>query len=124
MTSLPNPVTAGEVYRKRWKIEFCFKCLKSNGFNLQRVNFKNPVKIGLLIAVIVFAYVLYLLEGIQQRKQIKTKRYRSGQSGPAQSFFKRGIQALSMGLLDFKQFLRRVRVWFEARSRVRWHFVQ
>lgn len=37
MTSLPNPITAGEVYRKRWKIEFCFKYLKTNGFNLQQV---------------------------------------------------------------------------------------
>ena len=102
----------------------CFKCLKSNGFNLQQVNFKNPIKIGLLIAVVVFAYVLCLLEGIQQRKRIKTKHYRSGLTGPAQSFFKKGMQELSARLVDFKQFLKRVITWCNSLPKVKWHFVQ
>ena len=63
-----------------------FKCFKTNEFNLQQMNFKNPLKISLLMAIIVFAYVLCLLEGLKQRKQITTKRYRSGAIGPAQSF--------------------------------------
>lgn len=46
ITSLPDAITASELYRKRWKIEICFKCFKTNGFNLQQMNFKSPVKIG------------------------------------------------------------------------------
>lgn len=37
ITSLPNVVVATELYRKRWKIEICFKCFKTNGFNLQQM---------------------------------------------------------------------------------------
>ena len=124
ITSLPNVITACELYRKRWKIEICFKCFKTNGFNLQQMNFKNPLKISLLMAIIVFAYVLCLLEGLRERKQIVTKRYRSEVAGPAQSFFKRGIQEVNARLLDFKHFLKRVRAWFNARPRVKWRFVQ
>lgn len=124
ITSLPNVITASELYRKRWKIEICFKCFKTNGFNLQQMNFKNPLKISLLMAIIVFAYVLCLLEGLKQRKQILTKRYRSGSEGPAQSFFKRGIQAISSHLLNFERFLKQVKAWFDARPRIKWRFVQ
>ena len=37
ITSLPEAITASELYRKRWKIEICFKCFKTNGFNLQQM---------------------------------------------------------------------------------------
>jgi hypothetical protein len=124
ITSLPDAITASELYRKRWKIEICFKCCKTNGFNLQQMNFKSPAKIALLMAIVVFAYVLCLLEGMEQRTQITTKRYRSGASGPAQSFFKRGLQEVNARLLDFGRFLERVKAWFDNRLKVKWGFVQ
>jgi hypothetical protein len=37
ITSLPDAIAASELYRKRWKIEICFKCFKTNGFNLQQM---------------------------------------------------------------------------------------
>ncbi|MBO0953205.1 hypothetical protein J2I46_31830 [Fibrella sp. HMF5405] len=115
---------ASELYRKRWKIETCFKCLKTNGSNLQQTTTKQPAKIALLLAVVVFAYVLCLLEGFRQRAQIRLKRYRSGSSGPAQSFFKRGIQFIASGLVDFLVFLRLVQRWLEAGPKEKWSFVQ
>lgn len=44
ITSLADPIKASEDYPKRGsplgrKIERCFKCLKTNGFNLQQMNF-------------------------------------------------------------------------------------
>ncbi|WP_310589150.1 transposase [Fibrella forsythiae] len=124
ITSLTSPIVASELYRKRWKIETCFKCLKTNGSNLQQTTTKQPAKIALLLAVVVFAYVLCLLEGFRQRAQIRLKRYRSGSSGPAQSFFKRGIQFIASGLVDFLVFLRLVQRWLEAGPKEKWSFVQ
>ena len=88
------------------------------------MSFKHLVKIELLLAVVVFAYVLCLSEGIRQRKQIRVKRFRSGLTGPAQSIFKLGLQELSALLIDFERFLKRVKGWFDSRSKVKWHFVQ
>jgi hypothetical protein len=76
------------------------------------------------MAIVVFAYVLCLLKGIEQRTQITTKRYRSGKSGPAQSFFKRGLQEINARLLDFGRFLDRVKAGFDTRPKVKWSFVQ
>lgn len=87
------------------------------------MNFKSPLKIGLLLAVIVFAYVLCLLEGLKQRKQIITKRYRSGLASLAQSLFKRDIQEISSRLLNFERFLKQIKTWFDSRPRVKWRFV-
>ena len=53
-----------------------------------------------------------------------SQRYRSGTTGPTQSFFKRGLQALNTRLLNFGQFLKQVNTWFKARPRVKWRFVQ
>jgi hypothetical protein len=61
---------------------------------------------------------------MEQRTQITTKRYRSGASGPAQSFFKRGLQEVNARLLDFGRFLERVKAWFDTRLKVKWGFVQ
>jgi hypothetical protein len=59
---------------------YCFKCLKSNGFNLQLLNFKKPEKISLLMAVVVFAYVLCVVEGFKAKGKIAIKKYKSGKT--------------------------------------------
>jgi hypothetical protein len=46
------------IYRMRWKIEHCFKHLKSNGFNLEAMNVKGKAKQNLLLAIVVFTYTL------------------------------------------------------------------
>jgi hypothetical protein len=45
ISSLAEPIKASEHYPKRWKIE---GCLKTNGFKLQQINFKKPLKVNLL----------------------------------------------------------------------------
>jgi hypothetical protein len=54
ITRLSDHHKACQMYRKRWKIERCFQCLKSNGFNIEQLNFKKPAKVNLLFAIVVF----------------------------------------------------------------------
>ena len=59
-----SAVKIAYVYGIRWKIEHCFKQLKSNGFNLEAMNIRGRAKQNLMIAIIVFTYVLSILEGL------------------------------------------------------------
>lgn len=44
ITNLDLPARAiGDIYRLRWKIEYCFKHLKTNGFQLEQINLKQKV---------------------------------------------------------------------------------
>ncbi len=59
-----SPYATVERYLLRWKIEHCFRQLKSNGFKLELVNLGDPERRRLLIAVVVFAYILSVIEGL------------------------------------------------------------
>ncbi|MBK8567357.1 MAG: transposase [Saprospiraceae bacterium] len=53
-----------EAYRKRWGIEDFFLHCKTNGFNMEDLNFKNLEKVQLLMALAVFS----LLNGLIKRE--------------------------------------------------------
>lgn len=57
-----------QAYRKRWGIEVFFLHCKTNGFNLEDLNFKDLMKVQLLIAVVAVAYVLAMLSGLHQQE--------------------------------------------------------
>lgn len=59
-------------YRKRWKIEHCFRQLKSNGFELEHFNLATEPRQRLLMSLVVFAYVVSVVESL------KTYRHRVG----------------------------------------------
>ncbi|GAB4038274.1 hypothetical protein GCM10028809_55920 [Spirosoma gilvum] len=124
LTSLDNVHTATELYRKRWRIEQCFKALKSNGFNLQAMNFKKTSKIELLLAVVMFAYVLSIIEGETHQQQIPTKNYADLTTAPAQSLFKKGLDLLNAKLIWFEQFLVYLQTIYQLISKRRFQFVQ
>lgn len=65
-----------QAYRKRWGIEVFFLHCKTNGFNLEDLNFKDLMKVQLLIAVVAVAYVLALLNGLLH-EEIKPARVKS-----------------------------------------------
>ena len=119
ITSLADPIKAREHYRKRWKIEGCFKCLKTNGFNLQQINFKKPFKVNLLLAIVVLASVLSLVEGFKQKSAVK--RYQNGKQGPA---FRLGLQHINAIAGAFKQFLTWLLAYFIPPEKPKRHFVQ
>jgi transposase len=84
-------------YCKRWKIECCFKNLKTNGFNIEDINLHSDEKIELMIAVLAMLYLLAVKQGILKHlsKPIPLKKYKDGTKQMAISFFRLGCYILS-----------------------------
>lgn len=91
LTSLENPKEAIEAYGQRWMIECCFKHLKSNGFHLEAINFKEVNRIRLMMALVIFAYCLCVHEGIKKLDEIPTKKYANGKVYLQKSVFRTGL---------------------------------
>jgi hypothetical protein len=79
-------------YLKRWKIECCFKNLKTNGFNLEDINFRSDQKIELMIGILALIYILAIREGILKHltKPIALKKYKDGTTQLVISVFRTG----------------------------------
>lgn len=80
-------------YLKRWKIECCFKHLKSNGFNIEDINLKVDDKIELMMGVLVMVYMLAVREGLlsNRKNPIPFKKYRDGTTYLSISIFRMGM---------------------------------
>ena len=80
-------------YLKRWKIECCFKHLKSNGFNIEDINLKVDEKIELMMGVLAMVYLFAVREGLlsHKRKQIPLKKYSNGKIYLSISIFRMGL---------------------------------
>ena len=107
---ISNMENANEVllsYMKRWKIECCFRHLKSNGFNVEAMNFKQDGKIQLMIAVVIMAYVLAIREGILKhcKNPIPVKKYANGKTYLSVSIFRTGLEILDQLILTVKSII-------------------
>ena len=92
-----DPAQVQMHYGRRWSIEVFFKHCKTNGFNLEDLNLKNLDRVRVVLAVVSFAYVLSIREGLAQDQQrpVKPKRCRAtGRSWRAESIFRRGYRSL------------------------------
>ena len=91
-------------YMKRWKIECCFRHLKSNGFNVEAMNFEKDNKIQLMIGVVIIAYVLAIREGILKhcKNPIPLKKYANGKTYLSVSIFRTGLEILDQLILTVK----------------------
>lgn len=88
-------------YLKRWKIECCFKNLKTNGFNIEDINLKSDKKIELMMGVLALTYLISVKEGILKHliKPVPLKRYKDGKKYPAISIFRMGF-AIVQNMFD------------------------
>ena len=108
ISSLENRSTIIKIYPIRWTIECCFKHLKSNGFNLEQMNLKQAQKVKLMIAILVFLYVLCIREGLQQtKKSMKSswKKYQNGKICLAISFYRKGLSYVQLRCFDLQSFI-------------------
>jgi transposase len=80
-------------YLKRWKIECCFKHLKSNGFNIEDINLKIDDKIELMMGVLAMVYIMAVKEGLlsHKLKPILFKKYKDGKKYLSISIFRMGL---------------------------------
>ena len=83
-------------YLKRWKIECCFKHLKTNGFKLEDINVKIEAKIELMMAILAMVYIIAVKEGLlsHQRKPIPLKKYNNGTTYLSISIFRMGVHII------------------------------
>lgn len=123
ISSLTDKVKVTAAYRHRWRIESCFKHLKTQGFNIEDLNFKNDGKIMLLIAIVVMAYVLSLQEAFQ-RGSTKEKVYRDGKRVLATSYFSQGITCLRRHAQSLVAFIRYLEGVTRALFDSKWLYVQ
>lgn len=81
-------------YLRRWQIEHCFRQLKSNGFDLEKINLGSKQRRRLLVAITVLAYVISVVEGlVDYVRSVKVKRHGSrGCTYPAESLFRYGVE--------------------------------
>ena len=114
-------------YPIRWKIECCFKHLKSNGFNLEDINLKKPLKVKLMMAVVCFLYTLCISQGLLRYRQSKKsdyKNYSDGSSTLAESVFKKGKSIVSMKFRNLKSFLMFIAQIIDGKKPPKWVHVQ
>lgn len=80
-------------YLKRWKIECCFKHLKTNGFNIEDINLKIDEKIELMMGILAMVYIVAVKEGLlsHKRKPIPWKKYKNGKKYLSISIFRMGM---------------------------------
>jgi hypothetical protein len=108
LTTLPDAKKAAELYAKRWKIECLFKHLKTNGYNLEDLNLRDPGKNLLMFAIVTRAYVLAIREGLKRQKTIPMNKYADGSEWPEVSIFREGLAIITGICYRFIGFLKYV----------------
>jgi hypothetical protein len=99
-------IKIASIYKIRWKIEHCFKQLKSNGFDLEAMNVKGKAKQNLMFAIVVFTYVLSVLEGLKDYKKIAVKTYSDGTTSKAVSVFRNGVDKIVIQANSLQKFFK------------------
>lgn len=87
-----RPQAALAQYRKRWRIETLFSCLKSRGLGLEDTHMTNPEKLSTLLAVLAIAFCLAFKAGLWavRREPSPTKKH----GFPARAIFAIGLNVL------------------------------
>jgi len=57
IVSFNKPENAKEDYQKRWKIEMCFKAMKSSGFDIEKTHLQDIQRIEKLLLIVMIAFV-------------------------------------------------------------------
>lgn len=80
-------------YLKRWKIECCFKNLKTNGFNIEDINLKSDEKIELMMGLLAMVYLIAIIEGLLKHhlQPIPLKEFKDGKKYLSISIFRMGL---------------------------------
>lgn len=114
LTNLDDLDLAAQQYRLRWKIECCFKHLKSNGFCLENMNLKQEHQVQLLFGCVVLVYALAIKAGviITAQKPVKILKYQNYQS-PAYSTFTIGIVGIKTLANNLNQLIDTICFFFD-----------
>ena len=123
ISTLESKIDILEGYRIRWRIENCFKHLKTNGFNLEDLNFNQDPKLLLMVAIVVMAYVLSVQQGISQGVK-KLKIYKDKSKNLTISFFRQGLSLVKAKIWNLKRFIKWVECILKDDWQGKWLYVQ
>ncbi len=105
LISTLTPAKAVAGYSKRYRIESMFKHLKSNGFDLESLHVKQAYKINMMMAALVLAYTLSVIEGlVKYKRKIAVKKH----GWPELSVFRYGLDLWQNELRCFKTFVNKI----------------
>ena len=112
MTNMEDMEQASIFYRKRYKIEVCFKHLKSSGFNLESLQVEGGHKVDLMFGALNVLYLMAIQNGIvhfeNHQQSIKTFQHSGVKNrtynAPAKSIFNKGCDILFENIFSFDEF--------------------
>ena len=107
------------LYRKQYKIEVCFKHLKSSGFNLDDLQVEGDHKVDLMFGALSVIYLMAIQKGIvhfEENEILKMNVYKNKNQpnvlykAPAKSIFKKGCELLFEKVFFLAEFYIELRV--------------
>jgi hypothetical protein len=106
---LQDAVEPVNLYRKRWRIECAFACLKRKGFELEDTHLQHPQRLETLMGVVAIAYVWCFIVGTTQTPP-PTKNH----GYPANSTFTLGKQTLIAIINDTEKIINSIHYLFNV----------
>lgn len=110
MTNMEDMIEASKFYRKRYKIEICFKHLKNSGLRLEELAVQGKHKIDLMFAVLTLIYLMAIQKGIVHFEQVEPQEMKIFYDpkpfiAPAKSVFMQGFENLLGEIFSFEEFV-------------------
>ncbi len=118
MTNMENMTEASKFYRKRYKIEICFKHLKKSGLRLEELAVEGQHKIDLMFAALTLIYLMTIQKGITHFENIEPQEMRifydpKPYIAPVKSVFMQGFENLLATVFSFEEFTKEISLLFE-----------
>lgn len=113
MTNMKDMTEASKFYRKRYKIEICFKHLKKTGLRLEEMSLAGQHKNDLMFAALTMIYMMSIQKGIiyfEEQEPQKMNLYHKPKPyiAPAKSVFMQGFEILLQNVFSFEEFVKEI----------------
>ena len=114
MTNMDDMIEASKFYRKRYKIEICFKHLKNCGLRLENLAVHGGHKADLMFAVLTLIYIMTIRKGIVHFETVEPQEMRvfydpKPYIAPAKSVFMQGFECVLANIFSFEEFVNEIR---------------
>jgi len=108
MTNMKDITEASKFYRKRYKIEICFKHLKNSGLRLEELAVQGQHKIDLMFAALTLIYIMAIKKGIVHFEEVEPQEMKvfydpKPYIAPAKSVFMQGFENLLATVFSFEE---------------------
>ena len=118
MTNMEDMTEASKFYRKRYKIEICFKHLKKCGLRLEDLAVQGQHKTDLMFAALTLIYIMAIQKGIVHFEEIEPQEMRvfydpKPYIAPAKSVFMQGFEDLLATIFSFEEVCKEISQLFK-----------